>query len=647
VRHNKSILVRVTGNAVLILAGLAMLLGSSSIARAQSTIYAMTQSGIFGTLNLSNGAFTQISDPGFEPAGLAGLGANLFFANYPGTTLYEVNLTNGDFVTIGNGTANYYDFGATTKGLYGIGTDQNLYAVNAATGASTLIGATGLPGGGFQAMSSGGTALYTTVPDSQGQNTLLYSVNTTTGAATEVGNTGVAADISSVGFAFGQLYAADISGNLYTLNTSTGAATLIGNSGQDLWGLALPPMTYGTLHQFTGGMDGANPFDTLTLDSAGSLYGTTGAGSVNTCSSKNLQGCGIVFKLAKRNGIFTFDPLYSFHGSDGSFPIRPLTIGPNGSLYGTTIAGGEGSCDLFESSGCGIAFNLTPGPTFPRTPFTPWDERILYRFSGGADGGNPLSTMLFDSAGNIYATTAGGGANGFGAVVKFTPSGGGNYTQSVIYSFAGGSDGASPYDGLTFDTAGNLYGTTAAGGGSATCALGCGTVFELSSSGGGWTEHVLYRFQGPNDGENPNGGVVMDNAGNLYGNTWQGGPGGGGTVYKLTPNGGNWTETTLYSVPNTGFAVGRLVRDSAGNLYNALQGGGGFGAGQIFELMPAGSNWIYVDLYDFTGGTDGSNAVGGVVLDSSGNIYGTTTFGGANTCGGGAYGCGNLWRIIP
>ena len=229
-----------------------------------------------------------------------------------------------------------------------------------------------------------------------------------------------------------------------------------------------------------------------------------------------------------------------------------MTIGPNGSLYGTTVGGGEGTCSFDGSTGCGIAFNLTPGPTFPKTPFTPWDEKILYRFTGAGDGGSPFTTLLFDSSGNMYGTTVFGGTSNLGTVFKLTSTGGGNYTESAIYSFAGGMDGENPYDGLIADTAGNYYGTTANGGGSTNCSAGCGTVFELSPNGSGWTEKILYRFQGPTDGENPNAGLVMDSAGNLYGNTWQGGPGGGGTVYKLTNSGGNWTETTIYSVPNAG-----------------------------------------------------------------------------------------------
>lgn len=653
-RHNKSTRVRVLTNATIVLMGFALFLTTPPAAHAQSTIYAMTQGGSLGTLNLSNGTFTPMSSPGFEPAGLTGLGGNLFIAAYPTTTLYEVNLTNGNIVTIGNGSVDYYDFGATTQGLYAIGTDQNLYAVNAATGASTLIGPTGLAGGGFQSMSSGGSTLYTAVPDSQGQNELLYSVNTTTGAATEVGNTGIAADVSSMGFAFGQLYAADASGNFYTVNTSSGAATLIGNSGQDLWGLGLPPMTYSVIHNFTGGLDGANPWAGLTPDSSGNFYGITqGGGGHGSCDFYGQSGCGAVFKLNHKNGNYTFQPLYGFGGgSDGEFPVRAVTIGPNGSLYAATAGGGEasGNCSFeSESSGCGTVVNITPNPTFPKTPLTPWKERILYSFAAQPDGEVAVTTLLFDHAGNMYGTTNGGGTNDAGTVFELSPSGGGNYTEKILYNFAGGNDGMHPLDGLITDSAGNFYGTTASGGSTTSCSgNGCGTVFELSPNGSGWTEKILYAFQGASDGYYPNSGVVMDTVGNLYGNTWQGGSGGGGgTVWELSPNGSNWTLTTIYTVPSTnGNAVGRLVRDSNGNLYEAMQSGGGFNSGQLFELSPSGSNWNYLDLYDFTDGTDAGLPLGSMVFDSSGNMYGTAWGGGSNPCGGG-YGCGAIWELKP
>ncbi len=175
---------------------------------------------------------------------------------------------------------------------------------------------------------------------------------------------------------------------------------------------------------------------------------------------------------------------------------------------------------------------------------------------------------------------------------------------------------------------------------------GCGTVFELSPNGSGWTEKVLYRFQGGNDGLNPNAGVVFDTSGNLYGNTWQGGSGGGGTVYELSPSNGSWTFKLLYSVPGSGYAVDRLTIDSSGTLYGVLQGGGANGAGAVFRLAPSGGSWIYTDLHDFTGGSDGGSPIGSVSLDSSGNIYGTALFGGAYSCAIGS-GCGVIFEITP
>ncbi len=190
------------------------------------------------------------------------------------------------------------------------------------------------------------------------------------------------------------------------------------------------------------------------------------------------------------------------------------------------------------------------------------------------------------------------------------------------------------------------YSTTDKDRSTTNCTPGCGTVFELSPSGGGWTEKILYAFQGGSDGQFPNAGVVMDAAGNLYGNTWQGGSGGGGTVYELSPSGGgNWTLTTIYSIVGNGFTVGRLVLDS-GNLYEVSQSGGAFGVGQVFKLTPTNGSWTFTDLHDFTGVTDGGTGLGGVAFDASGNLYGTAWGGSANSCAGG-FGCGTVWQITP
>lgn len=286
-------------------------------------------------------------------------------------------------------------------------------------------------------------------------------------------------------------------------------------------------------------------------------------------------------------------------------------------------------------------FNAGPDPNPPRTPLLKFRESGLYSFTGGSDGAGPWSNVIFDQAGNIYGTTTGGGAHNAGTVLKLSPTGGGNYTETVLYSFAGGNDGESPFDGVISDAAGNLYGTTAYGGG------GIGTVFELSPTGGGnYTEKELYPplACGLGGGGVIYAGVAMDSAGNLYGNTSQGGASGAGTVYELTPDGSNWNCTVLYSVPG-GYhdnTLDRVTLDSSGNLYETLRSGGAFGLGQVLELVHSGSNWTFIDLYDFTGESDGEYAVGGVVLDASGNLYGTAEMGAGAGCG---VGCGVVWEI--
>ncbi len=233
--------------------------------------------------------------------------------------------------------------------------------------------------------------------------------------------------------------------------------------------------TFTVLHTFTGGHDGGNPNAGVTINGR-NLYGTAYYGGA---------GYGTVYELKHAGSGWTLNPLYTFTGgSDGAYPRARVIFGPNGTLYGTTVLGGTGECSIV---GCGTVFNLRPSATTCRATLCPWTETVLYAFKGSPDGNYPeLGDLLFDHAGNIYGTTVSGGVSG--TVYELTPSGSG-WTESVLYSFLGApGDGYGPYSGVIFDNAGNLYGTTAGGG-----TGGGGTVFELMYPG--WTESIVNSFR--------------------------------------------------------------------------------------------------------------------------------------------------------
>jgi uncharacterized repeat protein (TIGR03803 family) len=274
--------------------------------------------------------------------------------------------------------------------------------------------------------------------------------------------------------------------------------------------------------------------------------------------------------------------------------------------------------------------------------------------------------VIFDAAGNVYGTSEYGGDFtkcpniGCGAVWEFSPALGGGYTETKVYTFSSGSDGATPYAGLTPDSAGNLYGVAAAGGNLSRCfGQGCGVVFELSpNSSGGWTETVLYAFNGGRDGGSPWAGLTFDAAGNLYGTT----AGGGnlslcscGVVFELSPtSGGTWTETVLHAFTNGndgGTPFGTLIFDAAGNLYGTTEGGGNLtcayntiGCGVVFELSPVAGHWKETVLHKFNN-ADGDNPEAGVVFDAAGNLYGTAAVGGEKF--GCDAGCGTVFKLSP
>ena len=283
-----------------------------------------------------------------------------------------------------------------------------------------------------------------------------------------------------------------------------------------------------------------------------------------------------------------------------------------------------------------------------------WTERLLYSFAGGGDGAKPHAALVFDSTGNLYGTTNFGGnascSQGCGTVFKLAP-GSGDWSESVLYAFTGGSDGREPDARLVFGAHGNLYGTTLRGGHIDTaCTTGCGTVFRLSPGSKGWKESVVYAFEGGKNGALPYVGVTFDAAGNLYGATYAGGAYGNGTVFKLSPgSSGLWTEGVLHSFtgrPDGKNPLSDLVLDAAGNLYGTTSQGGNQGEyGVVFELRPNQTVGWKESVIHRFANHPSANPMAGLVLDRAGNLYGTTTLGAGLSTCGG--GCGTLFKLAP
>jgi len=374
------------------------------------------------------------------------------------------------------------------------------------------------------------------------------------------------------------------------------------------------------IHYFAD-TDGQSPYGSMTVGPSGTLYATTQYGGD--------RNSGAVVELTKTpSGSWKESVIFSFEGGLGGYvPAGSLLLDPNGNLFGTTFYGGHN--DYYCGGSCGVVFELTPSPDG-------WKESVLYTFLGGSDGRSG-GGLVEDVEGNLYGTTGGGGSYNSGTVYQLSL-GANGWTKTIIYSFRGGNgDGAGPFAGLTQDAAGNLYGTTA-GGGNSQCSGGCGTVFQLTKATG-WTESLLHYFK-PNgiDGTFPSGSLTFDSAGNLYGTTANGGSAGHGTVFQLVPNNGDWSEHVLYSFsgPDGNRPLAGVTLDSAGNVYGTtIVGGSGVcnfgdpGCGVFFELSPNGDGtWRESFLYSFTGGKDGGEPLGGLALDSLGHLYGTTEVGG-------------------
>jgi uncharacterized repeat protein (TIGR03803 family) len=440
-----------------------------------------------------------------------------------------------------------------------------------------------------------------------------------------------------------------------------------------------------TIYSFHGGSDGSYPASRLVFDSSGNLYGTTQFQGGSGC---NGQGCGTVFELKPSNGGWKETVLYTFQGGngDGGNPISGLILDPSGNLYGVTQTGGTGYCRNYS---CGVVFELTsqsggwvesvladfggehasgellrdPAGNLYGTAITDglakgrvfelsysggqWKSSTVHLFSGRSDGRYPVGGVIFES-GNLYGALAQGPGGFGGAVFELTPTSNG-WSETLLYHFKGGRDGLNPQASVTFDSAGNLFGTTYQGGGIDSCSLGCGAAFELKSKGGGqWTESLIHSFSDVNDGANPLSPLTFDANGNLFGTTTYGGNG-GGTVFKLTSKGGKWKFDRLYSFKIYNFKrgetdgqypTGGLVADGAGNLYGATTAGGSADGGTVFKVTrKSGGGWKESILHNFCSqGYDGCYPYAGLIIDPAGNLYGTTV-------AGGAYGGGTVFRV--
>lgn len=348
-------------------------------------------------------------------------------------------------------------------------------------------------------------------------------------------------------------------------------------------------------YQFNSPKDGDQPSGALIFDASGNLYGTTFRGGKY---ANGTTGGGIAYRLSPRkDGTWRETVLHYFGSStDAAEPNGGVIMDANGNFYGATELGGSysGNCTTI---GCGSVFELSPDGKGG------WTETILYAFLGGTDGRIPYGGVVADASGNLYGTTQYGGANGDGIVFELSPGQNGQWTESILYSFCAQkncADGAFPFDTPTLDAAGNIYGTTDAGGTANDCAFGssCGAVFELSRTNGGWTVTVLHSFD-ISEGEGPAASVVFDTAGNLYGTTYFG------------------ASTTC-----------------------------NMGCGSVYELSPAqNGTWTETTLHMFENGKDGANPYGGVVTDATGNVYGATSDGHGTACGG--TGCGAVYSIRP
>lgn len=382
------------------------------------------------------------------------------------------------------------------------------------------------------------------------------------------------------------------------------------------------------LWNFDGGSDGADPLGGIIADGAGNFYGTASAGAGHDI--------GTVFKLAESGSAFKETTIMTFRGLNGAYPTGPLIIDSSGTLYGTADEAGRyggGTAFRIRTRGrvrSNVIWNFGSSPkdgVFPHAGLTlgasgvlygaasegglfeggdvfkltpsgkAYTETILHEFGGDHDGKYPTNTLTLGQGGVIYGTTNGGGngcARGCGTVFKLTPTGSG-YAYAIVYAFRGGADGDLPSSELTVDSSGTMYGVTNYGGGGSACdsgGYGCGTLYELTPSGSGFSERVLWSFGYGTDGYYPLSNVIIGENGTLYGTAWQGGPTFGGTFYELTPGQGSYTEKILLSFssdsPGGYDPEGNLITDRRHLIFGTTYVGGSseFPDGTVFRIRP-------------------------------------------------------------
>ena len=428
----------------------------------------------------------------------------------------------------------------------------------------------------------------------------------------------------------------DSAGNLFTttINGGQGAGSVF----------ELSPASGGSfnghvLYDFPVLSEGMVPYSGLTPDGLGNYYGTTSTGGINA-GCIYFSGCGTVFKLSPNGkGGWLETVIYAFTGKngDGLFPTGNLLLDASGNLYGTTSGGGVfGYCSGFNDT-CGTVFKLSPNGDGT------WTETVLHAFTGytTSDGGTPAYGLVMDANGNLYGTTPSGGAKDCGVVFELSPTASGPWTEAILHDFGSTGDIPNPSSPLIFDQSGNLYGTSYSPSG------GTSSVYRLSPTAGGWTESFLFTFTNSNTsgGFGPHGNIAFDAAGNLIAATVGGGKYNDGVVFKLTPTTtGPWTETVLYNfkgVNGDGYGQSGGVTLAGGNIFGTTQYGGTFsstcgtvGCGTVFELTPSTTGtWTEHVLHRFSGGTDGTQPRGSVIVDALGNVFGTASGGGSGASG--------------